>query len=52
MKRPEEIGLQRNASTEWAFAAVGLRQEELLGPIFGRSLTRLEEFRLRRKANT
>ncbi len=35
---------QNLANTAWAFATLGMRQEELLGAIAGRALVKLEEF--------
>ncbi len=35
---------QGMANTAWAFATLGVREEELLGAIAGRALVRLEEF--------
>ena len=44
MVRHEEFNPQGLANTAWAFATLGVRQEELLGAIAGRALVRVEEF--------
>ena len=43
---------QNLANTVWAFATLGVRQEELLGAIAGRALVRLEEFNPQELTNT